>query len=127
MKTNLYNILRNFAHVGMLFSYIYAIWFYCQAHEYTLDSKIVGMSLATVIISIVYGGFWEWCQGYFLGAAFDVKDIARGVVGGFLGYLFYLLNPNVEFIAKWCSLFFFALTLYSIYKGILLMKHRNQL
>lgn len=124
---NLYNSLRDWVHVGMLFSYIYAIWFYNNAYEYTLDSRIIGMSLASVIISIVYGGFWEWCQSYFLESPFDEKDIVRGAIGGFLGYFFYLINPNVEFIAKWCSVFFFALTLYSIYKGILLMKKRNQL
>ena len=127
MKSNLYIKLRNYSHIGMLFSYVYTIWFYCEAHEYTLDSKIARMSLVSIIFSIIFGGFWEWCQSYFLGAFFDVKDIARGMVGGFLGYLFYLWQPNVEFIAKWCSIFFFALTLYSIYKGILLMKTRNQL
>ena len=55
MKVTLYNKLRNYAHVGMLFSYIYTMWFYNNAHEYTLDSKIVGMSLASIIISIVLG------------------------------------------------------------------------
>lgn len=124
---NLYNTVRNWIHVGMLFSYVYAIWFYNHAYEYTIYSKIIGMSLASIILSIVYGGFWEWCQSYFLESPFDIKDIGRGAIGGFLGYLFYLLNPNVEFIAKWCSVLFFALTLYSIYKGILLMKKRNQL
>ena len=124
---NLHNNIRNWVHVGMLFSYIYAIWFYSLGHEYTLDGKIVGMSLASLIISVVYGAFWEWCQSYFLEAPFDVKDITRGVIGGFSGYLFYLYNPNLEFIAKWFSIFFFVLTLYSIYKGILLMKTRNQL
>jgi len=127
MKVTLYNKLRNYAHVGMLFSYIYTMWFYNNAHEYTLDSKIAGMSLASIIISIVFGGFWEWCQSYFLEAPFDLKDIARGTIGGFLGYLFYLWQPNIEFIAKWCSIAFFALSLYSIYKGIVLMKTRNQL
>ena len=127
MKSNLYIKLRDYAHVFMLFSYIYSMWFYSLAYEYTLDSKIIGMSLVSIILSIIFGGFWEWCQSYFLEAPFDLKDIARGAVGGFLGYLFYLYFPNVEFIAKWCSIFFFVLSLYSIYKGILLMKSRNQL
>ena len=127
MKSNLYIKLRDYAHVFMLFSYIYSMWFYSLAYEYTLDSKIIGMSLVSIILSIIFGGFWEWCQSYFLEAPFDLKDIARGTVGGFLGYLFYLWQPNIEFIAKWCSIAFFALSLYSIYKGILLMKSINQL
>jgi hypothetical protein len=121
------NQLRNYAHVAMLFSYIYTIWFYCKGFEYTLDSKIIGMSLASVIIAFAFGGAWEWCQSYFLNAPFDLKDVFRSAIGGFLGYLFYLWHPNIEFIAKWCSIGFLLLTLYSIYKGILLMKKRNQL
>ena len=127
MNTKLYNTLRNSTHVAMLFSFIYSIWYFNNAITYTLDSKIIGMSLASLILSTAFGGAWEWCQAYFLKSFFDWNDVIRSAIGGFLGYLFYLWQPNIEFIAKWSSIGFIALILYSIYKGYLLMKKRGEL
>jgi hypothetical protein len=124
MKSTLYNQLRNYAHLAKLFCFIYSIWFYCKAFEYTADSKIIGLSFGSVIIAAVYGGFWEWCQKVFLKAPFSYGDILKGIIGGFLGYLFYLINPNVEFIAKWCSLGCAGLVLVSIGLGLKLMYTR---
>jgi len=127
MNTKLYSTLRNSTHVAMLFSFTYSIWYFNNAITYTIDSKIIGMSLASLILSTAFGGAWEWCQAYFLKAFFDWNDVFRSAIGGFLGYLFYLWQPNIEFIAKWCSIGFVALILYSIYKGYLLMKKRGEL
>jgi len=127
MITTIYNQLRNYAHLAKLFCFIYSIWFYCKAFEYTIDSKIIGLSLASVIIATVYGGFWEWCQKVFLKAPFSYSDILKSAIGGFFGHLFYLHNPNVEFIAKWCSLAFVGLVLVSIGLGLKLMWKRRKL
>jgi len=93
MITTIYNQLRNYAHLAKLFCFIYSIWFYCGAYEFTIGSKIIGMSFASVIIATVYGGFWEWCQKVFLKAPFSYGDILKGIIGGFLGYLFYMHKP----------------------------------
>ena len=122
--STIYNHARNYVHLVKLFCFVYSIWFYCNAFEYTMGSKIVGMSLASVIIAAVYGGFWEWCQKVCLGAPFSYGDIIKGIIGGFLGYLFYMYNPNVEFIAKWCSLAFVGVILISIGLGLKLMYTR---
>jgi hypothetical protein len=124
MISTLYNEARNYAHLVKLFCFIYSIWFYCNAFEYTLESKIVGLSIASIVISAAYGGIWDWCQKVFLKAPFSWGDIVKGIVGGFLGYLFYMINPNVEFIAKWCSLACGCLVLISIGLGLKLMYTR---
>ena len=85
------------------------------------------MPLVSIILSTAFGGAWEWCQAYFLKSFFDWNDVLRSAIGGFLGYLFYLWQPSVEFIAKWCSFAFIGLILYSVYKGYLLMKKRGEL
>lgn len=127
MKTTIMNFLRNCTHVVMLFCFNYSLWYYANAIEYTLDGKIIGMSLASLTLSTCFGGAWEWCQAYFLKAVFDWNDVLRSAIGGFLGYLFYLWQPSIEFIAKWCSIAFIVLILYSVYKGYLLMKKRGVL
>jgi hypothetical protein len=126
MNTKIYNQLRNFAHVAMLFCFIYSIWYYCGAKEYTIGGKIIGMSIGSFVIGAVFGGFWEFCQNVFLKSIYDVKDVLRSAVGGFLGYLFYLSFPSIEFIAKWCSLGFIGLILYSIYEGVILIIKRKE-
>lgn len=125
MKVTLYNKLRNYAHVGMWFSFMYSMWYYCDAITYTLDSRITGMPLASIIISTAGGFLWEWCQSFYLKTYFDWNDILRSAIGGFLGYLFYLWYPYVDFIAFWISLLFVILIIYSIGKGLKLMYLRG--
>jgi len=127
MKANLYSKIRNYAHVGMWFSFMYSIWYYCDAITYTLDSRITGMPLVSIIFSAAGGFLWEWCQSLFLKTYFDWNDILRSSIGGFLGYLFYLWFPYVEFIAYWLPLFFLLLIFYSIGKGLKLMYLRRKL
>ena len=130
MKPSLYNKLRNYSHVGTWFSFMYSVWYYCDAKTYTLDSKLVGMPVTSIIISGVIGVFWEWCQSSYLKTYFDWNDVLRSTIGGFLGYLFYLWFPEFEIIAKWISLFFILLVIYSAIKGlklIYLRKNENRL
>jgi len=126
MKATLYIKLRNYTHVGMWFSFIYSMWYYCDAITYTLDSILTGMPLVSIILSTGGGFTWEWCQSVFLKAYFDWNDILRSAIGGFLGYLFYLWQPYIDFVASWLFLFFLMLIVYSIFKGARLMYLRNK-
>lgn len=126
MKTTIMNFLRNCTHVVMLFCFNYSLWYYANAIEYTLDGKIIGMSLASLTLSTCFGGAWEWCQAYFLKAVFDWNDVLRSAIGGFLGYLTYLKFPHLPIIAIWGSLGCLLVVIYSIYNGIKLINARNK-
>ena len=123
--SKLYNQLRDLAHVLELFCYTYSLWFYCDAYQYTLDSKLIGMPLVSIILSLVFGGLWEWCQSFFLKSYFDWSDVFRSALGGILGCGFYLSFPHIGFIASWLSLSFVGLVILSIYRGLVLIQKRN--
>jgi len=117
---------RNAFHPIKLFCFIYSLWYFCEAIEYTTDSKIFGLSIGTIIIALIYSGLWETLQETLLGAKFDYMDILRSVIGAFLGYLTYLKFPNLQIIAIWGSLACLAVLIHSIVKGIRLMNARTK-
>lgn len=116
---------RNAFHPIKLFCFIYSLWYFCNAIEYTTDSKIFGLSIGTIIITLIYSGLWETLQETLLGAKFDYKDILRSVIGGFIGYLTYLKFPHLPIIAIWGSLACLAVVIYSIYNGIIMIARRK--
>jgi hypothetical protein len=69
---------------------MYVIGCLTEFSTYTLASKIVGVPLASVIIGIAVGFFWEWFQSYKLKTFMDLNDVLRTAIGTIFGGLFSL-------------------------------------
>ena len=69
---------------------MYAIGILTGFQTYTLESKIIGVPLVSIIVSGVIGFFWEVKQAWKKPKNFDRNDIIRTAIGGLLGGIFSL-------------------------------------
>jgi len=79
--------MRNFFHIFIGFSIVYAIGILTGFQTYTLEAKIIGVPLVSVLIGVVIGFFWEVKQAWKKPKNFDRKDIIRTAIGTLAGGL----------------------------------------
>ena len=117
MKTQFNNQIRNAYHILIGFTVMYALGIWTDFSDYTLWSKIIGVSSISAFIGVAVGGFWEWLQGKLTESSVDYKDVARTAVGSLIGgitSLFYVSHTIMwvlialsiiivlnDFITKW--------------------------
>ena len=90
--------LRDSFHIFIGFAIMYLIGSFTDFSEYTLEGKIIGVPITSIIIGIVIGFFWEWAQAVIIKSYFDVMDIVRAVIGTFIGGLFSLWFPDIKWL-----------------------------
>lgn len=62
---------------------------------FTDGGKLIGVPIASAIVGVVAGGFWEWFQSYTMKSFFDIKDVIRTGLGSLLGGVFSIFVPDV--------------------------------
>lgn len=77
--------MRNFYHIFIGFTIMYLIGSLTNFDTYTNEGKLIGIPIASAIVGIVVGGFWEWFQSYKMLSFFDIKDVIRTGLGSLLG------------------------------------------
>lgn len=95
---------RNFLHIFIGFSLMYATGVLTEFSTYTLYSKIFGCTLASLVIGGVVGGFWEWTQSLKNPKGFDKYDVIRTAVGSLIGGILAIFYPQNLLMYITCSI-----------------------
>jgi len=90
--------MRNFYHILIGFTIMYIIGSLTNFSTYTNGGKLIGVPLASAIVGIGVGGFWEWFQSYTMKSFFDMKDVIRTGLGTLLGGVFSIFVADVVWL-----------------------------
>lgn len=120
-------ILRNIAHYILYFIWMYTIGHATHIAEWVVYEQIIFMTIAPLIIGGGFGFAWEWCQSVFLINKFDEKDILRSTTGALIGGYTYVIWNDLQIIHTWGLYASFAVVLFSVGRGLWLMKKQGNL
>lgn len=99
--------MRNFYHILIGFTIMYIIGSLTNFSNFTDVGKLIGVPIASAIVGVVVGFFWEWFQSYIMKSFFDMKDVIRTGLGSLLGGLYSIFIPDVVwFMILWSSVSF---------------------
>lgn len=96
--------MRNFYHIFIGFSIMYLIGVLTEFSTFTLNSKLIGVPIASAFMGFSIGFFWEWLQSIKMKTFFDFNDVIRTSIGTFVGGLFSLFVVNYVLIYITCFL-----------------------
>tara|TARA_R110000868_G_scaffold14426_4_gene67255 strand:- start:48936 stop:49289 length:354 start_codon:yes stop_codon:yes gene_type:complete len=89
---------RNSLHIFIGFSLMYTIGNLTYFSTYTLNSKIFGCTLASLVIGGALGAGWEWLQSLKNPKNFDKYDVMRTAIGSLLGGVLAIFYPNLDLL-----------------------------
>ncbi len=79
---------------------------------FTLESKIIGVPLASAVVGLTLGFAWEWIQGVFIDSPLNIGDILRTIIGTLTGGILSLFFPDVLWIMLTFGVASFLLIVY---------------
>ena len=108
--------LRDFYHILIGFTVMYIIGSLTDFSEYTQISKVIGVTIASIVIGLSIGFFWEWVQSLINPENFDENDIVRTSIGTAIGGIASVLFPDATWLMITLSIVSIGLILKDLIK-----------
>lgn len=90
--------MRNSFHIFIGFTILYLIGSLTGFAEFTLYSKVVGVSLISITVGWIIGFDWEGLQTLVNPKVFDWNDIIRTTLGTLLGGVLSIFYPDIQWL-----------------------------